>query len=83
MTDLERVLKWKNSQVLSYLETYKMSGMIDIFKSHHINGKDLLSLTERELKDELSITNLHARKKLFRHIAKLQKESQIKSTLKY
>ena len=76
ITDTEQVLHWKNTQVLYYLESFKMAPLIDKFKSHHITGKDLLELTEKDITRYLNITDLHMVKKLCRHIAKLRNISQ-------
>lgn len=76
VTDTEQALHWKNAQVLCYLETFKMAVLIDKFRSHHITGKDLLELTEKDIIRYLNITDLHMVKKLCRHIAKLRNVSQ-------
>jgi hypothetical protein len=63
--------KWTNRDVITYIEQIGLSELSVILHQHDIRGKDLLSLTDAEIKHDLQITNLHHRKKLLRNIQKL------------
>ena len=70
---MENILKWKNGDVLNYLRANKMETLCDIFAQHTVSGKDLLLLSAEDLRSDLHISNLHIRKKLQRHIERLQR----------
>jgi len=72
---MKSINKWKNDDVIEFLNVSNMSELCDIFKIHKINGKDLLDLNSQELRDDLKIANLHLRKKLLRKIKNLKSET--------
>eukprot|EP00826_Nyctotherus_ovalis_P063623 TRINITY_DN9332_c0_g2_i1.p1 TRINITY_DN9332_c0_g2~~TRINITY_DN9332_c0_g2_i1.p1 ORF type:complete len:137 (+),score=13.61 TRINITY_DN9332_c0_g2_i1:141-551(+) len=76
IAELEHAKTWKTMEVLCYLETFKMDSVVDKFRSHHITGRDFLSLTEKDITRHLDIADLHTIKKLCRHISKLRNISQ-------
>ena len=81
-SEVKPVQKWKNQDVLEFLELAGMSELVEIFKRHRITGKDLVQLTEKELKQDLLITELHLRKKLMRHLMKMRSLAGIENTCK-
>ena len=67
----EDIRKWKNNDVITFLSRINFNKHLQQFKQHNINGKDLLALTDTEMKDELGITVIHERKKIKRLLSKL------------
>lgn len=67
--------EWDNDQVVAYLESINLAGLVPIFRSHQIHGDDLVSLTESELKAELNITRLQARR-IKRHLEATSDQKQ-------
>jgi len=75
------VSKWKLGEVLTFLENIGLTDFMPVFRKNHINGKDLLTLTDQNLKEDLCITDLHLRKKLLRKINKIAQNECIFSWL--
>jgi hypothetical protein len=67
----EDIRKWKNNDVITFLSRVNFTKHSQQFKQHSINGKDLLTLTDTEMRDELGITVIHERKKIKRLLNKL------------
>ena len=67
----EDINKWKCNDVITFLTRINFSKHVPLFKQHSINGKDLLSLTDLEMKADLGISIIHERKKLMRLLNKL------------
>jgi hypothetical protein len=67
----EDINKWKSHDVITFLTRIDFAKHIQLFKQHNISGKDLLSLTDLEMKNELGISIIHERKKLVRLLNKL------------
>jgi hypothetical protein len=55
------VADWGVDQVTSWLEGLELHAVVPLVKENAVNGEDLLSLTEQELKDDLGCTALQAR----------------------
>ena len=55
--------EWSVKEVLNFLDVSNMKSYKEIFYSNKIKGKDLLTLTERELKEDLKM-RMGDRKKL-------------------
>ena len=72
---MDSIKKWKNNDVINYLKQIKLEILCSKFEEHNINGKDLLMLTNDDLRFDIDIKNLHIRKKLLRHIDKLRRSS--------
>ncbi len=72
ITESEAIQKWKSPEVAAYLEASGMAELIDKFSAHHITGKDLLGLTEKDVRRDLGISDLHMRKKVMRHVERLR-----------
>ncbi len=77
----ESAAAWKSQDVLSFLERCRLDSLAPGFQAHHICGKDLLVLTEADLKADLGITDLHMRKKLVRKIEKLRAAESSRGTV--
>ncbi len=69
---MESILQWKNAEVVDFLRSHRMDALSGPFEEHGVTGKDLLSLTSEELRDDLNVPSLHLRKKLLRRIDKLR-----------
>ena len=76
--------EWSVKEVLNFLDVSNMKSYKEIFYSNKIKGKDLLTLTERELKEDLKMM-MGDRKKLLNYISFLVEEvrnEEKESTLK-
>jgi len=65
-------LSWTASDVGLWLSSISCSGARDIFKFHGIDGKDLLQLSDLDLRVDLKFKRVHDRKYLLRKIAELR-----------
>jgi hypothetical protein len=59
--------EWSVKEVLNFLDVSNMKSYKEIFYSNKIKGKDLLTLTERELKEDLKM-RMGDRKKLLNYV---------------
>mmetsp|Transcript_6746 Transcript_6746/g.14892 ORF Transcript_6746/g.14892 Transcript_6746/m.14892 type:complete len:556 (-) Transcript_6746:180-1847(-) len=53
---------WSSSEVLEYLHRINLDALVPKFKEHEIKGEDLVMLTESEMKADIGITKLQARR---------------------
>jgi hypothetical protein len=65
-------LSWTASDVGLWLSSINCSGARDIFKFHGIDGKDLLQLSDLDLRVDLKFKRVHDRKYLLRKITELR-----------
>lgn len=65
-------LSWSCSDVGMWLSSINCSGAREIFKFHGIDGKDLLQLTDLDLRVDLKFKRVHDRKYLLRCIHELK-----------
>lgn len=65
-------LKWSVQDVSAWLGYINCRNARDIFLHHGIEGKDLLSLTDADLRFDLKFKRLHDRKYMLRMIAELK-----------
>ena len=77
MDELDQPYRWGNKEVVAFLETGGMRELVKQFILHHVSGKDFLSLTDKELRKDLAVSDLHLRKKLLRRIGKLKKTNKL------
>jgi len=59
--------EWSVKEVLNFLDVSNLKSYKEIFYSNKIKGKDLLTLTERELKEDLKM-KMGDRKKLLNFV---------------
>jgi|LauGreDrversion4_1035100.scaffolds.fasta_scaffold30384_2 hypothetical protein len=67
------VVSWKVSDVVAFLDTLELGMHAEAFKTHSVNGKMLLTLSEQDLYQTLNIVSPLHRKKLLMEIATLRK----------
>ena len=65
-------LSWTASDVGLWLSSINCSGAREIFKFHGIDGKDLLQLSDLDLRVDLKFKRVHDRKYLLRKITELR-----------
>lgn len=65
-------IQWSVTEVLSWLTHINCSGAHDIFQYHSIEGKDLIQLTDTDLRFDFKIKRVHDRKYLLRSIQDLK-----------
>uniref|UniRef100_A0A6U2IE74 SAM domain-containing protein n=2 Tax=Chlamydomonas euryale TaxID=1486919 RepID=A0A6U2IE74_9CHLO len=53
---------WNNDEVCAYLDRIGLSADVPAFRDNEVVGSDLASLTDDELKTDLGISKLHARR---------------------
>ena len=64
---------WKVNDVVAFLEAIELGTHAEAFKTHSVNGKMLLTLSEQDLYQTLNIVSPLHRKKLLMEIATLRK----------
>jgi hypothetical protein len=64
-------LFWTSEDVTEWLTTINLSSVSGNFRSHSISGEDLLTLTNKEIREDLNIARVHDRKYLLRAIDEL------------
>jgi len=74
------VAEWKVGDVAAFLISINLSAFVDKFVENEITGPDLLELTDAELRDDLGISQLGARKKILRGIRGLMPEGTLDPT---
>ncbi|KAG2492572.1 hypothetical protein HYH03_009233 [Edaphochlamys debaryana] len=57
---MPNVDKWTNADVVAFLRTSGMEGLVEKFEEHEVTGIDILLLDEEELRSMLQITRLQA-----------------------
>ena len=65
-------IEWTVSEVLSWLSSINCVGAHEIFQYHSIEGKDLLQITDTDLRFDFKIKRVHDRKYLLRCIQDLK-----------
>ena len=65
--------EWKVVDVSAWLEAIELSAHVDSFKTHSVNGKMLLALSDQDLYSTLGVTSPLHRKKLLMEISALRK----------
>jgi len=69
------LIDWTNTHVVSWISEFlKFPQYKESFLNHEVSGRDLIDLTEDNLKYDLQIIKLHDRKKILREICILMKE---------
>nr|XP_020654018.1 WD repeat, SAM and U-box domain-containing protein 1 isoform X3 [Pogona vitticeps] len=66
---------WSEEEVSVWLSRHGLQDLVEIFKRHNIDGKELLSLTKESLVGDLKIESLGIRGKVLRKIEELRIES--------
>ena len=70
---MDKVSEWNEKQVIKWISTiFNSSKFIDIFKFHKINGKQLLTLTDDEIKNEMNIIDKNDFSELKKKIGELK-----------
>ena len=64
---------WKVNDVVAFLEAIELGTHAESFKTHSVNGKMLLTLDDKDLKQTLNIESPIVRRKLLMEIATLRK----------
>ena len=64
---------WKVADVSSWLDSIELGVHADTFKTHSVNGKMLLALSDQDLYSTLGVTSPLHRKKLLMEISALRK----------
>merc|ERR1719424_2054935 len=64
---------WKVADVAAWLDTIELSMHSDSFKTHSVNGKMLLALSDQDLYATLGVVSPLHRKKLLMEISALRK----------
>jgi hypothetical protein len=64
---------WKVNDVVAFLEAIELGTHAEAFKTHSVNGKMLLTLDDKDLKQTLNIESPIVRRKLLMEIATLRK----------
>jgi hypothetical protein len=67
------VAEWKVGDVSEWLASIELPMHVDAFKSHSVNGKMLLALSDQDLYSTLSVVSPLHRKKLLMEISALRK----------
>ena len=64
-------LSWKVSDVVAFLHTHDLGMHAEAFKTHSVDGKILLTLTDQEMLETLKIVSPVQRRRLKEEIATL------------
>jgi hypothetical protein len=64
---------WKVNDVVAFLEAIELGTHAEAFRTHSVNGKMLLTLDDKDLKQTLNIESPIVRRKLLMEIATLRK----------
>jgi len=64
---------WKTDEVVGWLQAIELPQHADAFKTHSVNGKMLLALSEQDLYSTLGVASPLHRKKILMEIATLRK----------
>ena len=67
-----KALSWNQQQVVYWLRVKAYHEVVETFTNNEINGATLLSLTPKDLLDELKIKSLEVRKALYHDIQTLK-----------
>ena len=65
--------EWSNSEVIEFLQRINLCSAVKDFQNYGINGKDLLELTENDLRSDFRFLRVHDRKSLIRSVSDLRK----------
>ena len=71
------VIQWSESQVVEKLEKSGLESVVETFKKNGVDGRLLLELSVRELKEDLGIIDVQAKTKLSRLIKKLKRANDL------
>lgn len=72
---MSHVVNWSNEQVVKWISTMlNYPQYAESFLKHEIDGRDLIDLTEDNLKYDLQVIKLHDRKTILRGLCALMKE---------
>ena len=72
--------EWSLDDVSEWLVNIGLADYIDTFKKNHISGKNLLDITEVELKDDLSVCSVGHRKNFLKsqeHLKKVYSKNRV------
>lgn len=67
-------LQWTSEQVAGWLESVAFSHIVGVVKRHSLSGRDLLELTDAELRSEFKLNRVHERKVLLRLLERLARD---------
>ena len=67
------VVGWKTTDVCAWLDAIELGQHTETFKTHSVNGKMLLALSEQDLYSTLGVASPLHRKKIIMEIAALRK----------
>jgi len=67
------IAEWKVADVAAWLESVELAQHVDTFKTHSVNGKMLLTLSDSDLYQTLEVKSPLHRKKLLMEISQLRK----------
>lgn len=65
-------LQWSVSDVVQWLHVINCSGAQDVFLYHGVDGKDLLQLTDADLRFDFKFKRVHDRKFILRQVQELK-----------
>lgn len=65
-------VNWSSGEVSHWLFSINCGSAVEMFEFHGIEGKDLLELTEEDLRLDFKLTRVHDRKYLMRKIKELK-----------
>lgn len=66
-------IDWKVTDVVAWLESLELGTHAESFKTHSVNGKMLLTLSEQDLYQTLNVVSPLHRKKILMEVAALRK----------